>query len=140
MLEQCRQRAVDYGILEHSVFMQEDILKYEPKDRNIYDCAVIGFPLGHFTKVQEDIFFRLLRKVLKPGSEILIIENTWNKDRAKKKNKDDIAVRQLNDGRTYKIYKRYFEEADLPNLLIRYNIKLKKKYFGKSFTAVIGEI
>ncbi len=138
MLELCRVRADEYGIADRATFIQDDILKYQWKEEAIFDRAVIGFLLGHFTKVQEETFFEILRKLLKPGSDFLIIENTWTEKRAKMQNKEDIVQRQLNDGKNYKIYKRYFEKDDLPNLLKRYHFKVKDIFFGKTFTAVIG--
>jgi DNA-binding transcriptional MerR regulator len=140
MLQQCKIRAEEYGIADRATFIRRDILSYEWNEEAVFDSAVIGFLLGHFTKLQEDLFFGTLRKILKPGSEILIIENTWTDKRAKKQNKEDIAQRQLKDGRNYKIYKKYYEKDDLPKLLQQYHFKVKDNFFGKSFTAVIGEV
>lgn len=140
MLGICKSRTNHYGITDRATFIQCDILEQEWKEEAIFDSAVIGFLVGHFTKFQEEIFFETLRKILKPGSEFLIIENTWTAKRAKKQNKEDIAQRQLNDGRNFNIYKKYFVEEDLPNLLKHYHFKVKNNFFGKTFTAVIGEV
>lgn len=140
MLNLCKNRAMEYGITDRSTFLQSDILKQEWNDNAMFDCAVIGFLLGHFTKYQEDSFFEMLHRILKPGAEFLIIDNTWTEKRAKTQNKEDIVQRELRDGRTYKIYKRYFEKDDLPDLLKRYQFKVKDYFFGYTFTAVIGEV
>jgi DNA-binding transcriptional MerR regulator len=140
MLKLCKLRADAYGITDRAEFVQCDVLKRRWEGEASFDSAVIGFLLGHFTKIQEDIFFDILRRILKPGSEFLIIDNTWTEKRAKKQNKEDIVQRQLKDGRNFKIYKRYFDKDDLPKLLKHYNYKVKDSFFGKTFTAVIGEV
>lgn len=140
MLEQCRVKADKFDIVNRSVFINDDILEYEFEAGNLFDCSVMGFLLGHFTHEQEEILFDKLKRYLKPGSEILIIDSTWTRQRAKTQNKEDITERYLNDGRSFKIYKRYFEEGDLEALLKRYGVHVQKAFFGYTFTAVIGVI
>ena len=140
MLKECRLKAERFGITGRSRFIKSDILDYFFEETDRFDCAFIGFLLGHFTKTQEEVFFKKLKDILKPGAEILIIDSTWNKERAKKLNKEDIVERRLNDGRTFKIYKKYFDEDDLPALLNNYGITVKDSFFGNTFAAVIGII
>lgn len=138
MLKQCRKKIDFYGIAGRALVIKGDILEHEFAEECAYDSAVIGFLLGHFTPEQETILFDKLKYILKPGSEILVIDSTWTRERAKKQNKEDIAERHLNDGRSFKIYKRYFDEGDLAAILDKYGITVKKSYFGTTFTAIIG--
>jgi ubiquinone/menaquinone biosynthesis C-methylase UbiE len=140
MLEECKHKAGQFEIMDRAKFIKGDILEYKFDDEEKFDCAIIGFLIGHFTKVQDEIFFNTLRKILKKGSEFLIIDNTWTRKRAEKQNKEDIAERRLNDGRSYKIYKKYFGEEDLPNLLRSYDFIVKDSFFGNTFAAVIGVV
>lgn len=119
---------------------RRDILDYEFDENDKYDCAIIGFLLSHFTKVQEEVLFRKLKSILKKGSEILIIDSTWTKVRAKSQNKEDVSERRLNVGRSFKIYKRYFDAGDLPALLESNEITVKDSFFGNSLAAVIGVV
>lgn len=138
MLKECKSKAGQYRILNQSVFMNADILEYECGNKEQYDCAVIGFLIGHFTKAQEKALFEKLGRILKRGSEILIIDSTWTRKRAEKQNKEDIEVRRLNDGSTYKIYKKYFDRDELAELIRGYGFTVKDTYFGNTFTAVSG--
>lgn len=138
MLKECRLKAEKFGITGNSRFIVSDILNYTFEETDRFDCALIGFLLGHFIKTQEEVFFKKLKGILKPGAEILIIDSTWTRERAKKQNKEDIAERCLNDGRTFRIYKKYFDEDDLPALLNSYGIAVKDSFFGNTFAAVIG--
>jgi DNA-binding transcriptional MerR regulator len=138
MIKECKRRANEYGIMDRSKIIRSDILDYIFDVNDKYDSALIGFLLSHFTKAQEEVFFTKLKSILKPGSEILIIDSTWTKERAKKQNKEDIVERYLNDGRSYKIYKKYFDVDDLPALLNNYGITVKDCFFGNTFVAVIG--
>lgn len=140
MLDECRLRVDKLGIGDKSEYIKNDILEHEFDSAGKYDCAVIGFLLSHFTKVQEEVLFKKLKAICKPGSEILIIDNTWTKVRARDHNKEGIMERRLNDGRTFKIYKRYFDTGDLSTLLESYGITMKNEFFGNSFTAVLGVI
>lgn len=140
MLKLCKLKANKYRIMDKSTFIKSDILDYIFDINEKYDSAVIGFLLSHFTKAQEEVFFEKLKGVLKPGSEILIIDSTWTKERAKKQNKEDITDRSLNDGRSFKIYKKYFDVDELPKLLTSYGIRVKDCFFGNTFVAVIGVV
>ena len=138
MLKLCRKKAENFEVIEISSFIKSDILDYSFEETVKFDCALIGFLLGHFTIAQEEIFFKKLKRLLRPGAEILIIDSTWNKGRAKTLHKEDVVERRLNDGRTFKIYKKYFDEEDLPALLNFYGISVKDSFFGETFVAVIG--
>ncbi len=140
MIKQCKLRASEYGVLDKSRIIKSDILDYVFNENEKYESALIGFLLGHFTKTQEEVFFNKLKSILKPESEVLIIDSTWTKERAKKQNKEDIAIRSLNDGRSYKIYKKYFDVDDLPKLLNSYGITVKDYFFGNTFVAVLGKV
>jgi ubiquinone/menaquinone biosynthesis C-methylase UbiE len=140
MLDECKHKVDKYGLRDKSCFIKSDILEYEFAKNEKYDCVLIGFLLSHFTRSQEETFFKKLKAVLNKGAEILIIDSTWTKVRAKNQNKEDISERRLNDGRTFKIYKRYFDAGDLAALLDRNGFIVKNDFFGYSFTAVIGAV
>lgn len=140
MLQLCGEKTIKYGIEEKSEFIEADATEYEFPEEQHFDCAVMGFLLGHFTKFQETIFFEKLRKWMKQGSSFIVIESTWTQKRARGEKKEDIAVRKLEDGRKFQIYKRYFEQGELEQLLEKNGCTVQKSFFGTTFTAVIGTI
>ncbi|MDP4094041.1 MAG: MerR family transcriptional regulator [Bacillota bacterium] len=140
MLKVCRQTIEEHNISDISRLIAGDILEYSFADGEKFDSAVVGFLLGHFTETQDKVFFEKLKSILRPGSEILFIDSTWTKERAKNQNKEDITERYLKDGRSFKIYKRYFDKEDLQTLLSKYGISVTASFFGSTFTAVIGKV
>ncbi len=140
MLQLCKMRTEQYKIDDKCKFINDDIFKHKFLEDEKFDCAAAGFLVGHFPKVYEEYFFNVLKKILNKGSKILIIENTWNDKRAKKQNKEDIAVRNLDDGREFKIYKKYYNQYELDDTVKKYGFKIIDSFFGNTFTAVIGEL
>jgi ubiquinone/menaquinone biosynthesis C-methylase UbiE len=138
MLNECMLKAKSHGIFNKSDFINDDILQYNFNSK--YDSAFIGFLISHFAKNQEDVFFNRLKNILKPGSDFMIVDGAWNKERANKYSKEDIVERQLNDGRKFNIYKKYYDKNDLSVLLEYYGFKVKRSFFGNVFTAIIGEV
>ena len=140
MLKKCKERVKAYGLMAKAEFIQADFLKWKAPSPKHYDCAVIGFLLGHFMTIQEAKFFDKLQVILKPKGKLLLIDNTWSKWRAKDEHKEDIERRTLSDGRQFAIYKKYFEEEEIVDLLEKYQIKVEKVCWGLNFFGIIGEL
>ncbi len=157
MLQKCKYRAEYYNLLNQSAFIQEDILKWnvsadvngnnkvytnnkeEVSTLQAYDCVFSGFVLGHFMTAQEELFFKKVKQLLKPGGKIFLIDNTWSKWRAKDEHKEDIEKRKLSDGREYLIYKKYFTKEEIQDIFAKYSILIKDIYWGLNFFGIVGE-
>lgn len=104
-----------------------------------YASALIAFFLSHVPPVQEEAFFRKLQDILKPKAHFLLIDSTWNEKRQRYADKEGLQERTLTNGKTYKIYKRYFNKQDIERLARTHRIKLETVHFGDVFFAARGE-
>jgi hypothetical protein len=69
----------------------------------------------------------------------MFIDRAWDKRRKQYREKEGIQERVLNDGRIFKIYKRYFKKSDVKEMFERYNFIIKSYYTGDAFIAAIVE-
>jgi ubiquinone/menaquinone biosynthesis C-methylase UbiE len=138
MLSKCRDRVEELGLTEISRFIKGDFL-----DANLgtseYDCALVGFLLSHLTFQQETVFFRSLGVILKTDPQLMLIDSVWNERRQQYREKEGAQERILSDGRTFKIYKRYFEKLDVEKMLKRYGFRIESCYVGDALIAAIAE-
>ena len=94
--------------------------------------------LSHLTKTQEQILFDTLRMVLTPSGRFLILDSAWSAERATVNTKAGRQNRQLNDGTTFEVYKRYCDRADIAGWSKKYSVDLQVEHFGTAFYAVSG--
>ncbi|UCD58551.1 MAG: class I SAM-dependent methyltransferase, partial [Candidatus Hydrogenedentota bacterium] len=71
MLSECRSRVDSLGLANAVHFIRGNIFDTELRT-SAYDCALVGFLLGHFTSEREDAFFRKLEKMLKPSAQLMV--------------------------------------------------------------------
>jgi ubiquinone/menaquinone biosynthesis C-methylase UbiE len=139
MLAECKKRIESLGLASVSHFAQGNVfdVALEPA---AYDCALVGFLLSHFTSVQEDAFFQKLKGILKPSAQVMIIDSYWSERRkAGGKKREGEQERNLNDGRAFKIYKKYFDETDFETMLKRQQFSIETLHVGKLFIAAIAQ-
>ena len=136
MLSKCRDRAQELGVT--ASFIQGDFFDAALETLK-YDCALVGFLLSHLTVEQEQVFFGKLKEILKTNSQLMFIDSVWNKRREQFREKEGIQERILNDGRTFRIYKRYFEGSDVERMFEAYGFEVKSHYVGEAFIAAIAE-
>jgi ubiquinone/menaquinone biosynthesis C-methylase UbiE len=138
MLSECKNRVERLGLTNISSFVQGDFLGAN-LETSKYDCALVGFLLSHLTLEQEKAFFEKLRKILKTNSQLMFIDSTWNRRRQQYREKEGIQERVLNDGRIFRIYKRYFEKSDVEEMFKRYDFEVKSYYVGDALIAAMAE-
>lgn len=138
MLAECRQRANSLGAPFKCALIRADAFEH-PFRRHAFDCALVGFFLSHLEKEQERAFFQILRAALKPGGRFLILDSAWSAERARTRPKAGRQTRVLNDGRSFEIYKRYFDSADISALADQYAVSLSLHHQGRVFLAVLGQ-
>ncbi len=138
MLKECRKRVEKLGLVNIVNLIQGDFFEVKLKN-NAFDSALVGFLLSHFTLEQEKIFFLKLKRILKPNGQLMLIESAWNNERQKYRKKEGIQERALNDGRIFKIYKRYFDKLDIEEIFKRNNFKIKSCYGGKAIISATLE-
>jgi ubiquinone/menaquinone biosynthesis C-methylase UbiE len=138
MLSKCKDRVEELGLTATSSFIQGDFLDIN-LETSKYDRVLVGFLLSHLTCEQEKVFFQKLEEILKPNPQLMLIDSGWNKRREQYREKEGIQERVLNDGRIFRIYKRYFEKSDVEEMLKRYNFKARSYYVGEALIAAIAE-
>jgi ubiquinone/menaquinone biosynthesis C-methylase UbiE len=138
MLAECKKRIESLGLTGASHFIQGNVFEVtlEPA---AYDCAMVGFLLSHFTQEQEDAFFQKLKAALKPAAQVMIIDSYWSERRKNGgRRKEGEQERILNDGRPFKIYKKYFEESAINEMLARHQFTCESLHVGDMFIATVA--
>lgn len=138
MLLECRRRIMSLGVEEICRLVQEDFFKATIEDF-LFDSAIVGFFVSHLSSELEQLFFRKLKKILKPNGSLMLIDSAWSKKRGQFRKKEGVQERALNDGRTFTIYKRYFDKSDVKEMFKRHHFKLDSYYMGDLFLAVRGK-
>ncbi|MFZ3106170.1 MAG: class I SAM-dependent methyltransferase [Candidatus Hydromicrobium sp.] len=131
MLEECKKRVESLGYLNKSKFVQMNALGLVLDTK--FDSAIIGFLLSHFTDKQERRFFSLLKGILSDNGTFLVLDSTWTDERKKVRTKEEIQERKLNDGRLFKIYKKYFNENDVYQMADKNGFRILNMYLGEAF-------
>ena len=101
----------------------------------IFDSALIGFLISHLPSDEERIFFTKIKGILRPKASILWIDGAWSPLREKFRKKEGFQERRLNDGRSFSIFKRYFDEEDIRTILEKHTMMLESLYMGEVFFA-----
>jgi ubiquinone/menaquinone biosynthesis C-methylase UbiE len=138
MLSKCKDRAEELGLADISSFIQGDFLDVN-LEASKYDCALVGFLLSHLTLEQEKTFFWKLEEVLKTNPRLMFIDSAWNKRRQRYREKEAVQERVLNEGRIFRVYKRYFDKSDVEEMLKRYKFEVISYYTGEALIAAIAE-
>ena len=134
MLVHAQNRAVSIGVTDRTTAISGNALSYQFR-KDQFDTILIAFLISHFTTDQEVRFFRMLKSIIKPNGQILILDSVWNDTRGQTRNKEGLQERSLADGSEFQIYKKYFNENDLSSFITKHGIELSVEYFGKVFFA-----
>ena len=140
MLSKCQDRVKELGLADISSFIQGDFLDVNLETCK-YDCALMGFFLSHLTSEQEEAFFEKLVAILKTNPQLMFIDSAWNKRRQRYREKEGIQERVLNvnDGRIFRIYKRYFEKSDVEEMFEKHDFEVISCYTGDALIAAVAE-
>jgi len=134
MLVQCQKKVnelesdVCVHLLKGNFFDVRFLLK-------IFDTTLVAFLISHLEEEHEQLFFKKLKKILKSKAEMLWIDGSWSRKRARYRLKEGYQERILNDGRAFSVFKRYFEKSDVNNLLKKHSLVLRSLYMGDVFFA-----
>jgi demethylmenaquinone methyltransferase/2-methoxy-6-polyprenyl-1,4-benzoquinol methylase len=134
VLAECQKRLAALPLSAALHFLRGNFFTI-PLEPSACDCALAGFLLSHLTRDQEECFFGRLKEILKPQAELMLIDSLWNEERRKHRNKEGLEERVLNDGRRFKVYKRYLAEAEFRELLEQRRFSLRQLYAGDVFIA-----
>ncbi len=132
MLSECRKRIDELKLGEKCDLVRDDFFKAS-FENTLFDSALVGFLLSHLSSQEEETFFRKLRRILNPNSQLMVIDSTWSKRRQQYRQKEGVQERALNDGRTFAIYKRYFSKSDIEETLFRHHFRLDSYWEGDAW-------
>lgn len=136
MIELNRGRIQRAALLERVNYEEANLFFWEPRDR--YDSVFLGFWLSHLPSTLLDPFLLLIASALKPGGCLAILEGQRaGRLRSAKqgtyKLDDEIELRTLNDGREFRIVKRYNDPEDLEQRLGRAGLHARVGTSGEQF-------
>lgn len=137
MLAECTQKIRTLGIESKTEIIRDDFFNH-PFPQNKYDSALIGFLLSHLTEAEEQDFFHVLKRILKPEGRFVIIDGVWSKERAATRSRVSLQKRTLADGREFTIFKRYFIKKDFNNLARKYKMNVDIIQWGRVFAVAAG--
>ena len=136
VLDICKDRINQLGFHDKADFVQTNIFDITLK-ANEYDCCFLGFLLSHFNSELEEEFFNKLSGALKPSAQIMVVDSIWGRLRKEGRRKEGEQKRILNDGRSFMIYKKYFEPSEVEALCTKYRFELEQLYTGEVFIAAV---
>jgi ubiquinone/menaquinone biosynthesis C-methylase UbiE len=138
VLARCRKRVKELDLENYTHIIQGDLFEL-PLDSSVYDGAIVGFLLSHFTAEEIDSFFDRLKTILKPTAELAVIDSLWSSARSPHRKKQGFEERFLNDGRSFQVYKNYFERIEFESMFEKQDFKIRSSYAGKVFIAAIAD-
>jgi ubiquinone/menaquinone biosynthesis C-methylase UbiE len=139
MLAEARFRAAELGVEAKCTFLQGDVLSHEWHPES-FDTVLVGFFLSHTDQTDEKVFFEQIRRGLKRGASIVVLDSIWNAQRARSKPKEAVVQRASRDGRRFKVYKRYFDASDIVETTERHGFRATVLYAGRAFIAATATL
>ena len=137
-LSECKKRIAALELSDKPRFIQGDLF-----DVNLpvssFDCALIGFLLSHLIPELEERLFDRLSKIFKPSAQLMLIDSAWSEKREKHRQRSGIEERSLEDGRKFRVYKKYFEKSGIDRMFGKFHFSINDIYFGSMLFAVIGD-
>ena len=136
MIEVNRHRVQEAGQQGRVEYEETDLLCWNPRAR--YDAIFLGFWISHLPSPVLDPFLLLMAAALKPGGCLAILEGQRNarlRSAAQGTHRldDEIELRTTNDGRTFRIVKRYDEPEELGERLKRAGLDAHVSTSGEQF-------
>ena len=138
MIELNRSRMEKAGLARLVDYEQADIFSWTPRQK--YDAIFLAFWLSHIPSDLLDEFLLSMASALKPGGCLITLEGQRvGTLRARTPSQgtvcidDELEQRTLNDGRTFRIVKRYDDPEDLHERLQRAGLEPHVATSGQQF-------
>jgi SAM-dependent methyltransferase len=136
-LAHCRQRVDALGLRSIATIIQGDLFEVSLPEAS-YDSCLLGFLLSHLTDPQIDALFERLQTILRPRSELVVIDSGWSEARRPHCQRDSFERRPVPGGPSFMIRKKYYDRAELESLLLRHGFMPRAEYTGNVFIAMIA--
>jgi SAM-dependent methyltransferase len=136
MIELNRLRLQEAGLQGHVDYEETDLFCWHPLAR--YDAVFLGFWISHLPSAVLDPFLLLMASALKPGGCLAILDGQRNgrlrsTAQGTSRLEDEIELRTLNDGRKFRVVKRYDDPEDLAERLERAGLDAHVGTSGEQF-------
>lgn len=137
MLEQTRQKKFGCPV----ELVVADMFEH-PWPEQAFDLVAVGFWFSHQPKQEFDKFFELLRKPLKPGGKIWLIDNnppaegTDHELVRRDEFGNNFKRRYLENGESHVILKNYYEEGELRGIF-EPTLKIEALDYKKYYWSVV---
>ena len=118
------------------VFEVADLFAYRPVQR--YDLVSFTFWLSHVPPERIGGFFDLLRRCLRPGGRLFAVDGAQTPDR--RTSADGLQARDLADGSSFRIVKRYYGKAELEALFAEHGFRAEVTLTPSLWVAVAAEV
>jgi demethylmenaquinone methyltransferase/2-methoxy-6-polyprenyl-1,4-benzoquinol methylase len=115
---------------------QADLFDWRPE--RTYDAVFFGFWLSHVPPERFEPFWSAVREALVPGGRVFFVDSLYNQDSTAQDHQlgstTDVTVeRRLNDGRTFRIYKLFYEPQTLRERLAElgwaFDVRRTERFF-----------
>jgi len=129
------------GLLGRVEYRMVDLFTWKPSEQ--FDHAFAGFWISHVPADRLDAFLETAASAVKPGGTFSILEGQGQRLRSPlqytTREDNDVEVRTLNDGSTYRIVKRDIDSADLTARLDRAGFQARVRQTARQFLLAIAE-
>jgi 2-polyprenyl-3-methyl-5-hydroxy-6-metoxy-1,4-benzoquinol methylase len=112
-------------------YVQADVFEWQPE--RAYDVCFFGLWLSHVPEERFELFWALVGRAVAPGGRVFLVDSGRRGDRAHAQALDEeVELRQLSDGREFRIVKRYLEPAALERRLagLGWDVRLRRTANG----------
>ena len=138
VLARCERRVQHLGLAGVARIVRGDVFDV-PLPEAGHDACMLGFLLSHLDAAETDALFARVRMVLRPHSELAVIDSVWSDARQPYRQRDGFERRSLGDGRSFSIRKKYYDRPELELLLSRHGFAARSVYSGNVFIAMLAQ-
>jgi ubiquinone/menaquinone biosynthesis C-methylase UbiE len=136
-LARCRQRVDALRLRPIATIIQGDLFEVVLPEAS-YDSCLLGFLLSHLTDPQIDALFERLQTILRPRSELAVIDSVWSEARRPYCQRESFERRPVPGGPSFMIRKKYYDRAEIEALLLRHGFMPRAEYAGNVFIGMIA--
>ena len=109
-----------------------DLFKWEPEKQ--YDLIFFAFWLSHIPPSHLSEFLSKVVRATKPGGRVFMVDEPKSDSNISGPNTEDLyQQRTLNDGRSFRIVKVYYEPQEIERELEKHDFKKESSMIGRTF-------
>lgn len=141
MLALNAERLERAGLCDRVVYQQADLYSWQPERE--YDTVFFGFWLSHVPSSRLETFVARVAQAMCPGGWLGVIDSRPDSGYRRKQGTERLdaehETRRIDDGRTFRIVKRYDEPGELEARLWRHGINAPVRTTDEHLLYAIGQ-